>query len=566
MRTNALLAAAVALVATAGCSGDSGLGPDPSALRAPAVSAGQNLVVSGAGLYLQPTRIRIDVPVQDPADILEATFLWSGRAPAPGGDDTILIDGVTRTGTLVASRDMGGDEGWLFFYRLDGAGIVVPGAHDYIVSGFDPGGTRRGGITLAVVYRDPSSPWSRVRTVEPQEFVRADVPGHERGSVWTFPVRPAEEGRVAKLTVVAADCEASRPDRIWWGAGTGAAPAGDLVGAVPGRFDNLLRSAYGPWLDVVARPNLIVPAGAGHFAYQLESVPGDGDCIVHLFGAVAITGDEPPCEASIGDLVWHDGNGNGLQDPGEGGMPGVTVTLLDAVGAELETAVTDGSGRYAFTGLCAGDYGVAAAAPDGFDPSPCDAGDDALDSECSTALVTLAGDGEVVSGVDFGFVESVPPLAPGCFFGVGFWKHELDVSLGDHPGRQHFSDEELAMLLRVAAAATSTGMDGGDGEISFREADVALTSHGPRLPREKALCHYLATLLNFAANGADRSVMVDTDADRVRDLSFGEAIDAIESMLIGSGASPSDCETAKEMAESINSMGCGSFRVAVKLE
>ena len=30
---------------------------------------------------------------------------------------------------------------------------------------------------------------------------------------------------------------------------------------------------------------------------------------------------------SIGDLVWDDRNGNGIQDPGEPGMGGLTVTL-----------------------------------------------------------------------------------------------------------------------------------------------------------------------------------------------------------------------------------------------
>jgi hypothetical protein len=37
----------------------------------------------------------------------------------------------------------------------------------------------------------------------------------------------------------------------------------------------------------------------------------------------------PPCNASIGDLVWNDQNGNGLQDAGEPGIQGVTVKLYN---------------------------------------------------------------------------------------------------------------------------------------------------------------------------------------------------------------------------------------------
>ena len=34
-----------------------------------------------------------------------------------------------------------------------------------------------------------------------------------------------------------------------------------------------------------------------------------------------------PRPASLGDFVWNDGNGNGLQDPGESGIGGLLVTL-----------------------------------------------------------------------------------------------------------------------------------------------------------------------------------------------------------------------------------------------
>ncbi|HIC88592.1 MAG TPA: hypothetical protein EYP04_04220, partial [Anaerolineae bacterium] len=74
--------------------------------------------------------------------------------------------------------------------------------------------------------------------------------------------------------------------------------------------------------------------------------------------------------ASIGDYVWNDANGNGLQDEGAGyGINGVTLYLYqddgDGVfepggedGSPLKTAVTSGDGGYDFTMLHAGSYWV----------------------------------------------------------------------------------------------------------------------------------------------------------------------------------------------------------------
>ena len=50
----------------------------------------------------------------------------------------------------------------------------------------------------------------------------------------------------------------------------------------------------------------------------------------------------------IGDFVWLDANRNGIQDPGEPGLEGVTVTLLDAGGATVATTRTLADGSYTF--------------------------------------------------------------------------------------------------------------------------------------------------------------------------------------------------------------------------
>ncbi|MFC1961226.1 SdrD B-like domain-containing protein, partial [Chloroflexota bacterium] len=52
---------------------------------------------------------------------------------------------------------------------------------------------------------------------------------------------------------------------------------------------------------------------------------------------------------TIGDYVWNDLNGNGIQDGGEVGIPGVTVELRDGTGNLLSSMVTNGSGQYLFS-------------------------------------------------------------------------------------------------------------------------------------------------------------------------------------------------------------------------
>ena len=60
----------------------------------------------------------------------------------------------------------------------------------------------------------------------------------------------------------------------------------------------------------------------------------------------------------LGDTVWKDVNGNGIQDAGEEGVEGVEVILTDCMGNVLATQTTDANGFYFFNNLIPGDYQV----------------------------------------------------------------------------------------------------------------------------------------------------------------------------------------------------------------
>ena len=75
-------------------------------------------------------------------------------------------------------------------------------------------------------------------------------------------------------------------------------------------------------------------------------------------------------DGTIGDTIWYDNNGDGDQDPGESGIPGITVQLTPPAGIDLGngpgvpvTDVTDGDGNYLFTDLPPGDYTVTVTNP-----------------------------------------------------------------------------------------------------------------------------------------------------------------------------------------------------------
>lgn len=116
--------------------------------------------------------------------------------------------------------------------------------------------------------------------------------------------------------------------------------------------------------------------------------------------------------AQIGDRVWLDSNRNGVQDPGEAGMAGITVTLhLSGMGVITATTI-DAAGIYTFTDVISGTYAVEFERPTGYVFSPQDqGGDDALDSDVDpvTGLTPYfeVADGTVADTWDAGLMPRV---------------------------------------------------------------------------------------------------------------------------------------------------------------
>ena len=131
------------------------------------------------------------------------------------------------------------------------------------------------------------------------------------------------------------------------------------------------------------------------------------DLSQYVDAAAAAASSEPPTSSEpetseapvlpIGDFIWSDADGNGLQDTGEAGLPGVVVRLLDAGGAVVGEDVTDEAGRYALTPTAPGPFTLEVVVPAGYQPTLVEAGeDDAIDSDADPARVVV---GEIESTV-----------------------------------------------------------------------------------------------------------------------------------------------------------------------
>ncbi|MCI5222784.1 MAG: hypothetical protein D3924_08970, partial [Candidatus Electrothrix sp. AR4] len=171
--------------------------------------------------------------------------------------------------------------------------------------------------------------------------------------------------------------------------GDGIQDAGET--GIDGVTIDLYQDANGNGVIDVGEPVLSTTTTAGGGAYDFIDLP-PGDYLVdvtdtgsvlsgfNLTGGtdpVAVTGltagqdyndadfGYQQADASIGDLIWNDQNGDGIQDAGESGIDGVTVDLyqdtngngvIDAGDINLGEQTTAGGGAYDFTGLVPGDY------------------------------------------------------------------------------------------------------------------------------------------------------------------------------------------------------------------
>lgn len=101
----------------------------------------------------------------------------------------------------------------------------------------------------------------------------------------------------------------------------------------------------------------------------------------------------------IGDKVWLDEDGDGIDDIFEPGLANVTVNLYDSTNTLIATTTTDVNGEYLFTGVYAGDYYVDIA-------SGIPAGLQLHSSQTDPSSTFALANAEEKLDVDFGYVPT----------------------------------------------------------------------------------------------------------------------------------------------------------------
>ena len=177
---------------------------------------------------------------------------------------------------------------------------------------------------------------------------------------------------------------------------------------------------------------------------------------------------------SVGNFVWFDANKDGIQDADEVGVAGVTVImdgqldmdpLLDADGNLVKPVTTDANGKYVFTNLLPGSYGLTFTIPAGYSETVKKAGDDrAVDSDGAETWPVLK-QGQDDMTVDLGLI------ADGTIGDTLFW--DVDNNGGSAPSG---ADKPLVGVTVKLTYTTPAGVEktlstvtDADGHYSFKD-------------------------------------------------------------------------------------------------
>ncbi|WP_186382583.1 SdrD B-like domain-containing protein, partial [Amycolatopsis rhizosphaerae] len=247
------------------------------------------------------------------------------------GNTTTFVDPQPELSGLAFARD----------------GSMILGFHDRFMDvvsagGLDPrpgndtaeAGMSGGDITMACANPDGGYWWEGTGKC-PNHANPGNDGGQDSGVVEYFPGDfLAKHGTPAPHQETALGAVAYIPQQQWV-VSTEFDPAVNVTTSGTGYYD--ITTGEGPGNDPAAN------------AYQFVSPNQNGFGKAGGLGDIAYEAANAPIQ--IGNLVWFDGDHNGIQDPGQVPLPKATINLLDANGKRVATTKTDAAGEYYFGGV-----------------------------------------------------------------------------------------------------------------------------------------------------------------------------------------------------------------------
>ena len=247
---------------------------------------------------------------------------------------------------------------------------------------------------------------------------------------------------------------------------------------------------------------------------------GQASAVANSDGASCPVAASPlPTTGTLGDKVWLDSDGDGLQDAGEEGLAGITVSLYEVGNlTPLNSIISASDGAYSFSSLSASQYYLSFTTPPaGFSLSPKGVGtNDAVDSDADPA--TLKTDniditpGVVNTGIDAGFSAT----------GVGDYVW-LDVNQNGVQDGNEVGVPGINVEIKInggASVATTTtdangeysftGLSANTYRLYFTNLAIGYTFTGQNLGGDDALDNDIATNGQSAAFAVTANVFNNT--------------------------------------------------------
>jgi len=220
--------------------------------------------------------------------------------------------------------------------------------------------------------------------------------------------------------------------------------------------------------------------GTGDVTIAVKS--GNGYTLGTVQGPVCA--EAPPQTFALCGEVFFDANYNGVCNPDEIGLGGVTVTLQQADGTVVATTTSDANGAYTFTDLPVGSYLVLVADVNGLMPTT-----------LNEHAVELAADtcvDDTGYGLDFTAIGSMSANG----FTIGYWKTNIDKALKGTTKGVQVSAATLASYTTTVGGLALEPFAG----LTLNQATATLSATGSQ-PSVLLAKQLLGSEYNYA-NGA----------------------------------------------------------------
>lgn len=226
---------------------------------------------------------------------------------------------------------------------------------------------------------------------------------------------------------------------------------------------------------------------------------------------------------SIGDTIFRDVNGNGVQDPGDGGFSGISVSLyrdtngngrIDGGEPLVGTVTTDANGQYLFAGLANGNYVVSVpTSPAGYSFTGPGSDGDPVTAGVQKAA-TIAGGNDVWT-VDYGYQATTPRTVSGT---VWTDNNADGVIGGTEPRLAGVTLDVLdgggAVVATVTTDSSGTysvaGLASGTYTVRITDTSGVLTGYAPTYEKTEG-----------TSGGFNYQETVNLTAGDVNDVNFG---------------------------------------------